>query len=79
MKLRFFGRLRDAIGTGEVDVDVPRDVTDSDALRTWVGSAYPALLDPSVRLALDDDMVISDCQPLGAAREAAFLPPVSGG
>ena len=79
MWLRFFGRLRDAIGTGEVDVDVPRDVTDSDVFRTWVGSVYPALLDPSVRLALDDEMVVTKRQPLGAAREAAFLPPVSGG
>ena len=79
MRLRFFGRLRDAIGTGEVDVDVPRDVTDSDVFRTWVGSVYPALLDPSVRLALDDEMVVTKRQPLGAAREAAFLPPVSGG
>lgn len=78
MKLRFFGRLRDALGTDEVEVDVPGDVTDSETLRTWLGSDYPALLDPSVRLVLDDTVVVG-CQPLGTAREAAFLPPVSGG
>ena len=78
MKLRFFGRLRDALGTSEVEVDVPANVTDSETLRTWLGSDYPALLDPSVRLALDDT-VVAGRQPLGTAREAAFLPPVSGG
>lgn len=78
MKLRFFGRLRDALGTGEKDVDVPAVIADSDMLRTWLGRDYPELLDPSVRLALDDVMV-AGCEPLGEAREAAFLPPVSGG
>lgn len=78
MKLRFFGRLRDTLGTGEVDVDLPEEIRDSDALRAWLGNDYPALLDPSVRLALDDTM-ITDRQSLDAAHEAAFLPPVSGG
>lgn len=78
MKLRFFGRLRDAFGTGEVEVDVPDNIIDSDTLRTWLGSDYPALLDPSVRLVLDET-VVAGPQPLGTAREAAFLPPVSGG
>ncbi len=78
MKLRFFGRLRDTLGASDVDVDVPDEIRDSDTLRTWLGTDYPALLDSSVRLALDDT-IVTGRQPLGVAREAAFLPPVSGG
>jgi molybdopterin synthase sulfur carrier subunit len=77
MKLRFFGRLRDAV-SGQMEVDVPRDVTDSEQLRAWLGREYPALLDPSVRIALDDRMLVA-ATPIAGAREVAFLPPVSGG
>jgi molybdopterin synthase sulfur carrier subunit len=77
MKLRFFGRLRDAV-SGQMEVDVPRDVTDSEQLRAWLGREYPALLDPSVRIALDDRMLVA-ATPIAGAREVGFLPPVSGG
>ena len=56
MRLTFFGRLRDAIGEGALDRDVPRHVGDSEALREWIGRDYPELLDPKVRIALDDVM-----------------------
>jgi molybdopterin converting factor small subunit len=77
VKLRFFGRLRDAIG-GEIEVDVPRDVTDSEQLRAWLGRAHPALLDASVKIALDDHILVAPTL-IGGAREIAFLPAVSGG
>ena len=77
MRLRFFGRLRDAIG-GELEVEVPGDVTDSDALRSWLGREHPALLDPSVKMALDDRILAAPTL-IEGAREIAFLPPVSGG
>jgi molybdopterin synthase sulfur carrier subunit len=77
MKLRFFGRLRDAVGEALV-VDVPRHVTDSEQVRAWLGRDYPALLDPSVRIALDDRLLVA-ATPIAGAREIAFLPPVSGG
>ena len=78
MKVRLFGRLRDALDRDEFDVDVPHEIADSAALRSWLGSAHPALLDPSVRMALDDCLVIEPV-PIGSARDVSFLPTVSGG
>jgi molybdopterin converting factor small subunit len=78
MKLTFFGRLRDSVGAGELDFPVPTNIVDSESLRSWLGDRHPALLDPSVRIALDD-MVVSGPAPLAGVLEIAFLPPVSGG
>jgi molybdopterin converting factor small subunit len=47
-------------------------------LRRWLGRDHPALLDPKVRIALDDRLASGD-EAIGTAREIAFLPPVSGG
>ena len=77
MKLRFFGRLRDAIG-GELEIDVPGEVADSEQLRAWLGRQYPALLNPSVKIALDDQVLVAPAV-IAGARQVAFLPPVSGG
>lgn len=78
MKLRFFGRLRDAVGAAEFDRAVPPHIADSEALRHWIGAEYPVLLEPSVRIAIDD-VLATVAVPIGGATEAAFLPPVSGG
>jgi molybdopterin converting factor small subunit len=78
MRLRFFGRLRDSVGAGEIDRSVPPAITDSEALRAWLGTEFPELLDSTVRIALDDVLVSGNARILGVA-EAAFLPPVSGG
>jgi molybdopterin converting factor subunit 1 len=77
MKIRFFGRLRDAIGD-DIEVDVPARITDSDALRHWLARDHPALLDPTVKIALDDRILVAPA-PLDGVREISFLPPVSGG
>ena len=77
MRLRFFGRLRDSIG-GELEVEAPGDVADSEQLRAWLGREHPALLDASVRMALDD-RIPAAAEPIAGVREIAFLPPVSGG
>jgi len=78
MKLRFFGRLRDAVGAGEIDCSVPSDITDSDALRAWIGGQYPDLIDYKVRIAVDDVLATCPVSIVGV-KEVAFLPPVSGG
>ena len=78
MKLRFFGRLRDAVGAEQFDRALPSHIVDSEAMRRWLGEQYPALLDPSVRIAIDD-VLATGATPLAGASEAAFLPPVSGG
>lgn len=78
MRLRFFGRLRDAVGAAELDRALPAGVDDSESLRKWLGADHPVLLDEKVRIALDD-VLIHDRARLDGVAEAAFLPPVSGG
>ena len=78
MTLRFFGRLRDSVGVSHMMLAVPPQIVDSEAMRRWLGEQYPALLDPSVRIAIDD-VLATGATPLAGASEAAFLPPVSGG
>ncbi len=78
MKLRFFGRLRDYAGTGERDVVLPKGVETVGAVRQWLGTDLPDLLQPTVRIALDDRLTVAD-EPVGEALEISFLPPVSGG
>lgn len=78
MKLVFFGRLRDAIGVHVMDCSLPANVDDSESLRLWIGRQYPALLEPTVRIALDD-VVTAGTVPIADVTEVAFLPPVSGG
>lgn len=78
MRLRLFGRLRDAVGSGELDVQPPAEVRNSDVFQAWIGRDHPALLDPSVRMVIGDRILV-ESEPLGDAEEIAFLPPVSGG
>ena len=78
MKFLFFGRLRDEIGADQIESSVPARITDSEALREWVGAEHPTLLDARVRIALDD-VLASGAMPIKGVTEVAFLPPVSGG
>lgn len=78
MKLTFFGRLRDAIGSGELECSPPTNIVDSESLRAWIGELHLALLDPNVRIAVDD-VVSTGPVSVSNAKEIAFLPPVSGG
>ena len=78
MTLTFFGRLRDVVGVHHMMLAVPPEVRDSESLRHWLGAQYPALLDPRVRIAIDDVLATSTV-PIDGASEVAFLPPVSGG
>ena len=74
MKLLFFGRLRDGAPPGPV----PSGVRDIDALRAWLGRGRPELLDRSIRIAVNDEIVPGN-RPLDEGDEVAFLPPMSGG
>jgi molybdopterin converting factor small subunit len=74
MKILFFGRLRDGAPAGPV----PADIGDSDGLRAWLGRDRPELLDASVRIAVNDEMILGN-RALDEGDEIAFLPPMSGG
>ena len=74
MRIHFFGRLRDGAPAGPV----PPGVRDTGALRAWLGETCPELLDASIRIAVNDELILGD-RPLGDDDEIAFLPPMSGG
>ncbi len=74
MRIIFFGRLRDGPPAGPV----PPGVRDTGALRAWLGRHRPELLDASIRIAVNDEMILGS-RPLGDDDEIAFLPPMSGG
>jgi molybdopterin synthase sulfur carrier subunit len=77
-RLLFFGRLREAIGTGALTEALPDHVRDTGTLRAWLGADYPALLDSSVRIAVNAELGPGD-RAVADGDEIAFLPPMSGG
>lgn len=80
-KILYFGRLADITGCQEEMLDIPANVETAGALRQWLDERFNAsgvLLDPTVRIALDSE-IIFDATPLEAASEIAFMPPVGGG
>ena len=78
MKILFLGRLADVAGERERTFDPPPGLTDIDTLRNWLGEQIPALLDPSVRVIVND-VLAHPGQTVAADDEVAFFPPVSGG
>jgi len=76
--LLFFGRLQEAVGTGALTAPLPDHVRDTETLRAWLGEEHPALLDASIRIAVNAE--IAPARVAVADRdEIAFLPPMSGG
>ncbi len=79
----YFAWVRDAIGQDGERVDPPAGVASVDALLDWLATTSDghakAFADRArLRAAVDQDFVAMDA-PLGAAREVAIFPPVTGG
>ena len=77
----YFGRLSDVTGKDSEKLDIPAAITDTAALRRWLDeakSADGAFLDKSVRLAINNEIVV-DPHPVSRSDEIAFMPPVGGG
>lgn len=74
----FFGRLREAVGTGALTLTLPAGVRDTESLRNWLGADHPALRERSVRIAVNAELHPGS-GPVEESDEIAFLPPVSGG
>lgn len=74
----FFGRLRDSVGATALTVELPSGVRDTESLRAWLGSEYPAVLDPAVRTAVNAQLN-PESMNFDEGDEIAFLPPMSGG
>lgn len=81
LKILYFGRLADVTGMPEESVEIPSSVETAGDLRKWLDVRFDAngvLLDPSVRIAIDSE-IIFDGAGLKTAGEIAFMPPVGGG
>lgn len=80
-KIIYFGRLSDVTGKTEERLELPDHIETAGALRSWLDlrfEAEGALLEPSVRMAVDSEIIFDD-EPLAQADEIAFMPPVGGG
>lgn len=83
MKVLYFAWLRERVGIPEEEVEVPAEVRTVSELAAFLrakgGGHAHAFDNPAVvRAALDRKHVKPDA-PLGAAREIAFFPPMTGG
>lgn len=83
MKAVYFAWVRERIGRAEEEIAPPCEVTTVRELIDWLaarGEGYAAAFanPKSVRAALDKIHAAPD-SPLGAAREIAFFPPMTGG
>ena len=83
MKLRYFAWVRERIGKAEEDLDLPADIATTTDLLAWLktrGEEYEWALEKAdvIRVALDQ-VHAAPGTPLGAAREVALFPPMTGG
>ena len=83
MDLLYFAWVRERVGIGHEQVDPPASVHTVADLVGWLATRSPghaeAMREPvRLRAAIDQRFVPLDA-PLGAAREVALFPPVTGG
>lgn len=75
----FFASLRDGLGQDRLLIEANSVAALLDTLKQQLSSEHFALITaPSVRIALNHDLVEGDCL-LQDGDEVAFLPPVTGG
>jgi molybdopterin synthase sulfur carrier subunit len=83
VKLRYFAWVRERVGKTDEDLDLPAGIHTVADLMRWLaqrGEEYAhAFENPKViRAALDREHVRPETA-IGAAREIAFFPPMTGG
>jgi molybdopterin synthase sulfur carrier subunit len=83
IKLLYFARLREALGTSSESVEPPDEVSNVKALMAWLasrGGEWQMQFDGcrQIRAAINHELV-SDDAPIKAGDEVAFFPPVTGG
>ncbi len=79
----YFARLKEALGTGREQLQLPRSIRTVSALRDHLrarGAAWEAELAPAkpVRIAVNQDIATA-ATAIKAGDEIAFFPPVTGG
>ena len=83
VKLLYFARLREDLGTGAEEMALPPGVTTVAGLRAHLmarGGAWASVLanGKALRVAVNQDMA-EPTTPITAGDEVAFFPPVTGG
>jgi len=83
ISLKYFAALREAVGTGQEQVELPVDVTTVGGVRELLrarGGVWAEALAPerAVRMACDQVMCAGEA-PVEDGSEVAFFPPVTGG
>lgn len=83
VRVRYFAWVRERIGVGTEEVDLPDHVGSVEELIAWLrnrGERYDrAFHDPAaIRVAIDQEMADPPAS-IGNATEVAFFPPMTGG
>jgi molybdopterin synthase sulfur carrier subunit len=83
INVKYFAALREAVGTGQVQLFLPPDVATVGAVRELLrarGGAWAEALAPERAVRMAHQQVMCDgATPVAAGAEVAFFPPVTGG
>jgi molybdopterin synthase sulfur carrier subunit len=83
VRLLYFAWLREKVGHAEEQIELPSQVATVADLVDWLRQRGPEYVDafsrPQVVRAAIDKVHVKSTASLGAAREIAFFPPVTGG
>ncbi len=84
MKLVYFAWIREKIGMGSENVELPATVATVRDLLTWLktrGEEFEAALqyESNIRVAINQEHVEDRDTPIAGAREIALFPPMTGG
>jgi len=83
MRLLYFAWVKEKVGRASEEVAIPENVATVAELIAWLKSRGPEFANAFerehvIRAAIDQSHVRHDAR-IGAAREIAFFPPVTGG
>ncbi|HWP15918.1 MAG TPA: molybdopterin converting factor subunit 1 [Xanthobacteraceae bacterium] len=83
MRLLYFAWVKEKVGHASEEVAIPENVATVAELIAWLKSRGPEFAnaferEQVIRAAIDQSHVRHDAR-IGAAREIAFFPPVTGG
>jgi molybdopterin synthase sulfur carrier subunit len=82
VQLRYFASLRETLGMGDEQLDLPDGITDIAALTSWLqernATWRTALGNSRLHVAVNQQIVKPDC-PVNDGDEVAWFPPVTGG
>jgi sulfur-carrier protein len=83
VRILYFAWLKDRLGQGEEQLEIPGDIGDVAGLRRWMRGRGPLFEQVfadggRVRAAVNQDFATDDAR-IAAGDEIAFFPPVTGG